>query len=379
MREIYLDNAASTRVSEDVIALMTDVMRHAWGNPSAVHSQGARARAHLETARSRLLAALGDPGGERSDVVWTSGCTEANALAVIGAMRTRPGGLVVSTVEHAAIATIADRFAAEGRPVTRVAPGPGGVLEPDAVAAAARGAAVVALIAVHNELGVVQPIAAIASAVREVAPDAHVHVDAAQAVGKVPLDFAALSVDSVAVAGHKLHGPKGVGALQLRTDVQLEPLWVGGGQQRGLRGGTQDVPGAAGLGLAAERATAALPSARVRWLELAARVIDTLDARRVTYTRLVPDQRRAPHILSLAFARVSATSVRERLASRGVCVSTGAACAEGTTKASPALASIGLPADHGMVRLSFALDTSAEEVAMAADTLADVVLQATAL
>jgi cysteine desulfurase len=373
MREIYLDNAASTRVAEEVATLMTEVMRTAWGNPSSKHAQGAAARAYLATARSRLLTALGDRDGARSDIVWTSGCTEANALAVIGAMRTRPGTLVISTIEHAAIATLADRFEAEGRPVVRVAPGPGGVLDPDAVAAAARDAAVVALVAVQNELGVVQPVAALANAVRAVAPAAHIHVDGAQAVGKIPLDFATLSVDSLALAGHKLHGPKGVGALQLRRGARLEPLWVGGGQQHGLRGGTQDVPGAAGLGLAAELATTTLPSTRVRWLELASRVTEILDARHVAYTRLVPDQRRVPHILTLGVHRVSASALRERLADRGICVSTGSACAEGETKASSALAAIGLPSDDGMLRLSFGLDTTLEEVTTASQSIADVI------
>src|SRR5439155_10261528 len=128
MQQIYLDNAASTRVADEVLALMTEVMRDAWGNPSAQHPQGAAARAYLDAARTRLLAALGDPGGKLSDVVWTSGCTEANALAVLGAARARPGKIVVSTLEHPAISTLADRLAREGRDVVHVAPGPGGVL-----------------------------------------------------------------------------------------------------------------------------------------------------------------------------------------------------------------------------------------------------------
>src|SRR5262245_53949115 len=117
MTAIYLDNAASTRVADEVLGLMSDVMRSAWGNPSAQHPQGAAARSHIDTARGRLLAALGDPGGKHSDIVWTSGCTEANALAVLGAARMRPGKLVISTLEHPAISTLADRLEREGREV----------------------------------------------------------------------------------------------------------------------------------------------------------------------------------------------------------------------------------------------------------------------
>src|SRR5689334_22588616 len=132
---IYLDHAASTRVSDDVLALMTEVMRTAWGNPSAQHPQGAAARAYIEAARQRVLAALGDRGD--GDVIWTSGCTEADALAVLGAARAKDGAVVVSTVEHPAVGAAAAALAAGGRRVAQIAPGPDGVIDPEAVAAAA--------------------------------------------------------------------------------------------------------------------------------------------------------------------------------------------------------------------------------------------------
>jgi cysteine desulfurase len=153
MQPIYLDNAASTRVSDEVIALMTEVMRTAWGNPSAHHPQAAAARAHIEQARQRMLAAIGDRG--TGELVWTSGCSESSALAVLGAARKRAGRIVLSTLEHPAVSTLADRLASEGREVVRIAPGPGGVLDPDEVAHAATDDAVLALIMVQNEIGVV--------------------------------------------------------------------------------------------------------------------------------------------------------------------------------------------------------------------------------
>jgi len=372
MTPIYLDNAASTRVADEVLALITEVMRTAWGNPSAQHPQGAAARTQIEAARGRVLAALGDPQGTKGDIVWTSGCTEADALAVLGAARVREGAIVVSSIEHPAVTATALRLAGAGRAVVEVAPGPDGVLDPEVVAGAAAGAAVVAIVMVQNEIGIVQPVAAIVGAIRRRAPDCHIHVDAAQAFGKVPLDVTAIGADSVALAAHKLHGPKGAGALWLRTGAVLEPLWVGGGQQRGLRGGTQDAPGAAGFGLAAERAVAALPAARARWLELANRVTSVLDARGVAYRQLVPDQRRAPHILALGIPGVPATALRTVLSSRGVYVSTGSACADRDSKPSAVLTAIALPADVGMVRLSFGLDTTAAEVEAAAEILAEV-------
>src|SRR5262252_2508293 len=172
MPALYLDNAASTRIDDAVLALMTEVMRTAWGNPSSQHPQGAAARDHIATARRRLLAALGDPAGggpgatsPLGDIVWTSGCTEADTLAVHGAARTRPGSIVTSSIEHAAVATLAGRLG-ESRPAIQVEPGRDGVLDPDTVARAAASAAVVAIVLVQNEIGVVQPVAAIARAVR---------------------------------------------------------------------------------------------------------------------------------------------------------------------------------------------------------------------
>jgi cysteine desulfurase len=375
MAPVYLDNAASTRVNEDVLALMTDVMRTAWGNPSSQHPQGAAARSHIETARRRLLVAMGDSHGDGrlGDIVWTSGCTEADALAVLGAARTKQGSIVTSSVEHAAVGALAERLG-ETRTAVQVAPGPDGVLDPEAVARAAHGAAVVAIVMVQNEIGVVQPVAAICKAVRRANPTCHLHVDAAQAFGKIAIDVGEIGADSIAIAGHKLHGPKGIGALWLRTGVTLEPLWVGGGQQGGLRGGTQDAPGVAGLGLAAERASAAMTTARSRWIELASRVTSHLASRGVKFRQLVPDDLRSPHILALGFTGVPASAMRTVLASRGVYISTGSACAERQVKASPVLIAISLPQDTGMCRLSFSLETTAADVDSAAQILADVAL-----
>ncbi len=373
MSPIYLDNAASTRVSPAVLALMTEVMGTAWGNPSAAHPQGAAARAYIDAARVRLLASLGDKS--TGDIVWTSGCTEADALAVLGAARVRAtGGIVLTSIEHPAVSAAAKTLEAR-QPVVQIAPDASGVIDPDRFAAACREAAVAAIVMVQNEIGVVQPVAAIASAIRAINPQCHIHIDAAQAFGKVPLDVTTLDVDSIAIAGHKLHGPKGVGALWLRKGVALEPLWVGGGQQGGLRGGTQDAPGAAGLGLAAELATRDRSRALVTWLELAQAVLARLAARGVAVRQLIPDLRRSPHILALGFQGVPASALRTVLSSRGVYLSTGSSCAERDSKPSAVLEAIGLPADTGMGRLSFGLDTTPDEVATATELIADVALE----
>ncbi|MBK9037408.1 MAG: aminotransferase class V-fold PLP-dependent enzyme [Myxococcales bacterium] len=371
---IYLDNAASTRIDEAVLARMAEVMRTDYGNPSAAHPFGAAARRRIATARGQVLAALGDPDGAAGELVWTSGGTEGNALAVLGAARAAgPGAVVISALEHPAVAASA-ALLGDGWPV-RVAPATeAGVIDVDATAALVDATTrVVAVMLVSNELGTVQPIAALAAAVRARAAGCHVHCDATQGLGKVPIDVGALGVDSLGVAGHKLHGPKGTGALWLRHGRALAPLFGGGGQQRGLRPGTQDAPGAAGLGLAVERAVAARPDATARWGAFARVLTDAAAATGVPWRALAPGPR-APHVVSLAFARVSADGLREVLASRGVIASSGSACATPGAKPSGSLAAIGLPTTWGMVRLSFGLDTTRAEVEAAAAILRDVVV-----
>jgi cysteine desulfurase len=282
--------------------------------------------------------------------------------------------VVLSTIEHPAVTQNALRLRDGGRTVLQVAPRPGGRLDPEEVAAAAEAARVVCLVAVQNEVGAVQPFAEIAAAIKARAPRCHVHLDAAQALGKVPLDVGALAVDSVALAAHKFHGPPGVGALWLRQGVELRPLWGGGGQQRGLRAGTQNAPGAAGLGLAAQLATARREETVARWRGFAARVREILVEQKVRIAWQLDEAIRSPHILALGFAKVTADAVRNTLASRGVSISAGSACAtNGGGHGSASLAAMGLTDDLAMVRLSFGHQTTLVEVETAAARLAEVV------
>ena len=366
---IYLDNAASTRPLDDVVALMAEVMREAYGNPSSAHPLGAAARRHIATARARLLAAIGDPDGAAGDLIWTSGGTESDALGLLGAAAARPGAAVLCTaLEHDAVIRTAERLGGE------VVPAPGGAVDVERVLdAVTSDTGVVALMRVQNELGTLQPVAEIARAVHARAPECHVHCDAVQALGKIPLDVVGLGVDSAAFAAHKLHGPKGVGALWVRHGARIEPLWGGGGQQGGVRSGTQDAPGVAGMGLAAERAVAALPEARARWTRFAGRIRAAAAAAGVEHTEVPPGADRAPHVLPIAFRGIPAAALRSAMASRGVAVSSGSACAERDAKPSRVLEAAGLGPDWGMVRVSFGHDTTDADVARAAEILASVV------
>ena len=372
---IYLDNAASTRPLDEVVALMAEVMREDYGNPSSAHPLGAAARRRIEAARAQLLAAIGDPDGAAGDLIWTSGGTESDALGLLGVARARPGGgVVVTALEHDAVLRSAEALGRAGHPVTIVPATVHGTVAIDRVVAAVDAStAVVALMRVQNELGTLQPVAEIARAVHARAPGCHVHCDAVQALGKIAVDVGELGVDSAAFAGHKLHGPKGVGALWLRRGAAIEPLWGGGGHQGGRRAGTQDAPGAAGMGLAVERAVRDLPAAHARWRAFAHILRAAAAATGVEHIEVPAGVERAPHVLPIAFRGIPATALRNAMASRGVAVSSGSACAERDAKPSRVLEAVGLGADWGMLRVSFGHDTTEADVASAAEILASVV------
>jgi len=371
---IYLDNAASTRPFDDVVALIAEVMREDFANPASAHPLGAAARRRIERAREQVLAGIGDPDGAVGDVLWTSGGTESDALGVLGVARARPhGGVVLTGFEHDAVLRSAEQLDAG---VTIVPPDARGTIDVERLLEQVTAeTAVVALMRVQNEIGTLQPVAELARAVHARAPGCHVHCDAVQALGKVEIDVVALGVDSAAFAAHKLHGPKGTGALWLRHGVLIEPLWGGGGHQGGRRAGTLDTPGIAGMGLAVERTVAGLAAAQARWrgfteIVRAAAAQSGLPWHEVPES-LGPDGR-APYLLPLAFRGIPAGALRNALASRGVAVSSGSACAERDAKPSRVLAAIGLPPDWGMVRVSFGHDTTESDVARAAATLGDV-------
>ncbi len=253
---IYLDNAASTQPAPEVLEAMTRAARDLFANPSSAHALGAAAARAIEEARERVAQLLG--AASAAEIVFTSGGTEADALGLVGAAtRARGRHLVVTAIEHPAVLRTAELLVGQGYELTVVPPGRSGVVTAaDVVAAVRPDTAVVAVMLVNNELGTIQPIAEIAQGLARVAPEhphrPHLHVDGVQAVGFLPLRMATLGADTLALSGHKFHGPKGTGALWVRPGVRLAPLWDGGRQERGLRSGTENLPGWVGLGVAAE-------------------------------------------------------------------------------------------------------------------------------
>ena len=366
-RPIYLDWNATTPPHPSVTRAMAGAMDEAWANPASVHAPGRRARALLDGAREAVAALI---GFDARDVVLTSGGTEANnmALAHPFAHGQSPGSLVVARIEHPSIVRAAERLADSGVVVEWAEPDRAGAVSVEQVlGAVARATArapvrVVAVQAVNHETGVIQPIAAIAEAVH--ARGALLHVDAVQAVGRLASDTWS-GADSVSVAAHKIRGPKGVGALVVRSSVRLRPILFGGAQERGLRPGTQDPVACAGFAVAAERA-ATTPT---RYADLAA-LRDLLAeglGRLGERHRQAPLQNgegaRAPHVLNLSWPGWSGAELCAALDLEGVAVSSGSACSAGTAEPSPVLrAMLGEERALSAVRVSLGEDTTREDV-----------------
>lgn len=376
-RAIYLDNAATTRVDDAVMSEVRACMQVEFGNPASAHFLGIGAEKRVAAAGRELASALGDAGSDAGDLVWTSGGTEADALGVIGAARARKrrgAHIIISALEHPAVRESAALLANEGWRVTTVPATKTGAIDPARVAeAVADDTQVVAVMLVQNEIGTVMPMADIAAAVRAkpAGKDVHIHCDAVQALGKIPLAVPALGVDSVAVSAHKIHGPKGAGALWLRKKARLTPLWAGGGQQQGRRSGTLNVPGIVGLGKAAALATETLFAHTERYQQFRETLLAAARNSGIETRENGAEAERSPHIVSLAFRNIPAEPLLHVLESRGVLVSAGSACAERDRKPSPVLAAIGLDAGWGTLRFSFGHDTTLEDINTAAEILAD--------
>ncbi|GAA3365572.1 cysteine desulfurase family protein [Saccharopolyspora gregorii] len=362
---IYLDHNATTPIAREVAEAMWPHLTEVFGNPSSTTAQGQRARKAVEHAREQLAALL---GAHPDEIVFTSGGTEANNLAIRGAAAlARTEVAVTSAVEHPATTTPlahlrrrrgwrVDQLPVDARAriaLDRMPPGEVGLGT---------------LVLAHNETGTVQPVRGFAEEIRSRGGLAH--ADAAQAVGKIPVSVDELGVDLLSVAGHKFCAPKGVGALYLRRGTSIAPVLLGAGQEGGIRPGTENVPGIVALGAAAELAGTLLDAERVRQTRLRERLWDRLAARLPGLLRISPAEEALPNTLLVVVpGRVGA----EVLAGApGVAAATGSACHAGTRTPSAALLATGLDADLalGALRLSLGRSTTRAQVDRAADALA---------
>ena len=378
LRHIYLDNQATTPCDPRVLNLMLPWFTERFGNPhSAEHGMGHEAEAAVDTARAQVAALI---GADPREIVLTSGATEANNLAIKGAARhaASMGDLrrrvITAATEHKCVLESVKDLAAEGFDPVVLPVDHDGLLDLNALAEAlAVPTLLVSIMAVNNETGVVQDIAAIAALAH--ASGALFHTDAAQAVGKIPLDMAAMGVDLLSLSGHKLYGPKGIGALYVRRRprVRLQPLFSGGGQERGLRSGTVPTPLAVGLGEACRLAGLEMAEESVRLAGLRNRLLDGLRGRIEVHMN-GSTARRIPGNLNLVFPLPALDLIR---AIPELCVSTGSACSSAALEPSYVLRAMGLDdaAAVRTLRIGLGRFTSAADVDFAAERLADAARQ----
>ncbi len=376
---IYLDHNASTPVRSEVADAMREALVSLPANPSSMHREGQRARAAIERARAQVAALV---NARPAELVFTSGGTEGDHAAVVGAAwarETRGRRIAISAVEHHAVHGAAAVLERLGWAVSHLPVDADGRVAPEALDALPADCTVVAVMLANNETGVVQPIQALAARAR--AHDLRLHCDAVQAAGKIAVDAAALGADYLVLSAHKLGGPKGIGALVVREGAPYEPLFRGSGHERGRRGGTENLPGIVGFGVAAELAARELAAEGTRLTALRERFeagLATLAPDLVVHGARV---RRLPNTVNASFPGARSDHLLMALDARGVEVSAGAACASGAVEPSPVLSAMAVPRELAVCALRFSLGrtTTAAEIEQALAVIADALRAARAL
>ncbi|MDP1569010.1 MAG: IscS subfamily cysteine desulfurase [Vicinamibacterales bacterium] len=352
---IYLDHNATTPAAPAVVNRMTAVLRDTWGNASSVHHFGQQAKAVLDEARSAVATLI---GAAPSEVVFTGGGTEGDNLAIRGAAEARQAAgrthLITTGLEHEAVLTTMQALARRGFTLTLLPVDARGLVDPDSLAEAITDrTALVSIMHANNEIGTIQPIAALAAIAR--AHGALFHTDAVQSAGKIPVDVEALGIDLLSISGHKFYGPKGAGALWIRRGVRIAPALTGGRQERGRRAGTENVPALAGLGVAAALARQSLAGTAPRLAALRDRLErGILDGVPGTEVNGATDPR-VPNTTNISVDRVEAESLLIALDLEGIAVSSGSACSSGTLEPSHVLKAMGLPHPRTLNSLRFSL------------------------
>jgi cysteine desulfurase len=358
---IYLDHNATTPVDPVVAEAMARALTDLFGNPSSVHYYGQQAKAALDDARTAVAALL---GAEPAEVVFTSGGTEADNFAIRGAAEalehTGRKHVITCGIEHEAVLNTVKALARRGWRTTMVPLDASGIVVPDRLREAVTDdTALVSIMHANNEIGTVQPIAALAEIAH--ARGALFHTDAVQSAGKIPVNVRTLGADLVALSAHKFYGPKGVGALWIKRGVRLMPTSTGGKQERSRRGGTENMPGVIGMGAAAAQAGKKLTAESVRLAALRDRLENGILAGVPNTDVNGARDRRVPNTTNISFDRVEAESLLIALDLDGIAVSTGSACSSGTLEPSHVLRAMNLPSHRAQNSIRFSLGASNTE------------------
>ena len=376
---IYLDNNATTKVDPEVVEAMLPYLTEYYGNPSSMHTFGGQVGKAVVQARKQVAALL---GANESEIVFTSGGTEGDNAAIRAALLAQPEKrhIITTQVEHPAVLTLCKQLEKQGYTVTYLSVNRQGQLDLDELEASLTGnTALVSIMYANNETGTVFPIEEIGLRVKD--KGAIFHVDAVQAVGKIPMNMQTSTIDMLTMSGHKIHAPKGIGVLYVRRGVRFRPMLIGGGQQRGRRGGTENVPGVIALGKAAELELLHLEEATARERKMRDRLEQTLLA-------TIPDcevngdpNHRLPNTTNIGFKYIEGEAILLMLNQKGICASSGSACSSGSLEPSHVLRAMGLPYTtlHGSIRFSLCRYTTEAEIDAVIEVLPGIIERLRAL
>lgn len=372
---IYLDNNATTQVAPEVCDAMIPYFDKKYGNPSSLHNFGAHVRDALDTARKQVATLLGT--ARPTEIVFTSCGTESNNLAIMGVLNTSPHKkhIVTTSVEHSSVSKLCQYLEKQGYRVTYLPVTSDGTIKADEIAAAVtEDTALITIMWANNETGILFPIEEIAQVCQQ--KKIPLHVDGVQACGKIPISLAKIPIDLLSISGHKLHGPKGVGALYIKRGTKLAPLFIGGGQERGYRSGTENVPGIVGLGVAAQLAQDSLAAKQcLQIAKLRDRLEKGLLAECKNAHRNGTASQRVPNTSSLRFEGLDGEAICLLLSEAGIAASTGSACKFGSHSPSSVLSAMGLNDQQvsGAIRLSLSRYTTEAEINRTLEIFPDMV------
>ena len=359
---IYADNNATTGIAPEVLEEMLPFLKEQYGNPSSMHTFGGAVGREIAKARERVAALL---GADSSEILFTSGGTEGDNTAIRGILESHPEKkhMVTSRVEHPAVLNLCRYLSQKGYSLTEIGVDSEGLIDPDEIAKAIRSdTALVSIMWANNETGVIFPIEEIASVVKE--RGVAFHCDAVQAIGKIPVDLRKVPIDLLTLSGHKLHAPKGIGALFVRKRTRFKPLIIGGHQERGLRGGTENTPGIVGLGKACELASRNFDEENLKVKGLRDKLESSLLEKIPNTRRNGHPVLRLPNTTSVSFEYVEGEGILLMLNEHGIAASSGSACTSGSLEPSHVLRAMGVPFTyaHGSVRFSLSRYNRSEEI-----------------
>ena len=371
--EAYLDNSATTRVSETVKDLMVKVMTEDYGNPSSLHMKGIEAEKYIREATDTISKLL---KVQPKEIIYTSGGTESNNLALIGAaMANKRAGnhIITSDIEHASVLATLKFLEENGFRITYLPVDENGHVSLEALKEALCDETIlVSVMHVNNEIGAIEPVEEIAKLVKAYKPSIVFHVDAIQSFGKLIVQPKKMGIDMLSVSGHKIHGPKGSGFLYVSEKVKLKPVIFGGGQQKGMRSGTENVPAIAGLGLAAKEAYTDFDAKIAKMTEVKDYLIDRITAIENVTVNSKKGMESAPHIISVTFNGVRSEVMLHALEGNNIYVSSGSACSSNKPTVSRTLKGIGLDDKQidSTIRFSLCYESSKEEIDYAVEVIA---------